>query len=123
LRLLPIDVPDPSGLAAIVPGWPGSRSSPALRPSTPVPPGAPSSPASRPSTPVCPGADSPPALRPSAPRHRRCTACAAHPSCASSPGSSYSLTPIRLGLAALAVRPPPVGQIVVRSGVSSLCLP
>jgi hypothetical protein len=32
------------------------------------------------------------------------------PSCGSSPGSSCILAPIRLGLAACAVRPPPVGQ-------------
>ena len=34
------------------------------------------------------------------------------PSCESSPGSSYVLTPIRFGLPACADHPPPVGQIV-----------
>jgi hypothetical protein len=44
----------------------------------------------------------------------RCPACAFHPSCGSPPGSSYVLTPIRLGLAACAAQPPPVGQIIVQ---------
>jgi hypothetical protein len=49
------------------------------------------------------------------------TSLPSHPSCGSSPGSSYSLAPIRFGLSACADRPPPVGQSVVRTGVTPSC--
>ena len=86
-------------------------------------PGAPSSPtperALDSGPPTAPSSGSRGGLRPA--RSGASTSLPTHPSCGSSPGSSYSLAPIRFGLPACADRPPPVGQSVVRTGVTPSC--